>query len=47
MLDLPVGIILENLSAEQRQALIDHELQKWQTEARERATVLFGRANVL
>lgn len=43
MIELPSGIVLENLTVDQRQALIDHELQKWQKSARARAHILFGR----
>ncbi|KAI0759191.1 nucleoporin Nup186/Nup192/Nup205 [Irpex lacteus] len=44
MIELPSGIVLENLTVDQRQALIDHELQKWQKSARARAHILFGNA---
>ena len=44
MLELPTGVVLENLTVEQRQALIAHELQKWQRSARKKAHVLFGKS---
>lgn len=42
MIDIPNGVLPENLTIEQRQALIDHELQRWRRDARERAHILFG-----
>ncbi|KAI0695309.1 nucleoporin Nup186/Nup192/Nup205 [Cytidiella melzeri] len=47
MLELPGGVVLEDLTVNQRQALIDHELQKWQKGARGRAYTLFESLEVL
>ncbi|KAI0085599.1 nucleoporin Nup186/Nup192/Nup205 [Irpex rosettiformis] len=47
MLELPSGVVLENLTVDQRQTLIDHELQKWQRSARAKAHTLFESLEML
>ena len=42
MIELPAGVVLENLTVEQRQALVDRELQKWQRSAQVKAELLHG-----